>query len=54
MLVLTRKSGQSIKVGDAMIRVEVVSRTTVRIIIDAPKEVRVVREELLEKKESRV
>ncbi len=47
MLILARKTGESIKIGDA-ITIEVVSVTgnTVRIGIDAPKEVGILRKEL--------
>ena len=45
MLVLTRKSGQSIQVGDVTITLLKTSGNKVRIGIDAPREVAVTREE---------
>ncbi|HEC25199.1 MAG TPA: carbon storage regulator [bacterium] len=47
MLILARKTGESIKIGDA-ITIEIISVTgnTVRIGIDAPKEVGILRKEL--------
>lgn len=47
MLVLTRKIGEAIWVGDARITLlEIRSRDKIRIAIDAPKEVSVDREEV--------
>ncbi|MFW0883569.1 carbon storage regulator CsrA [Candidatus Acidulodesulfobacterium sp. H_13] len=47
MLILARKTGESIKIGDN-ITIEIISVTgnTVRIGIDAPKEVGILRKEL--------
>lgn len=51
MLVLSRKQGETIKIGDAItITVRRIKGNEVRIGVDAPKEVRVVRGELLNKK----
>jgi carbon storage regulator len=50
MLVLTRKVGESIKIGDDIyIRVVQVKGKQVRIGVEAPKETKVQREELREK-----
>ena len=49
MLVLQRKVGQSIKIGDAIeVVVLEVSGDHVRLGIDAPRDIRVLRNELLE------
>ena len=54
MLCLTRKEGQSIVVaGNIRIKVADVSGKTVRIAIDAPREVGVVREEVLLRDEAK-
>jgi len=45
VLVLTRKPGQSIKVGEVVIKVLNVSGNRVKIGIDAPSEVRISRTE---------
>ena len=44
-LVITRKSGQSLSVGDATITFTI-ENGRIRLIIDAPREVKVVRSEL--------
>ena len=50
MLVLTRKSGQSIYIGDKIkIKVLSIGSSGVELGIEAPKEISIVREELLEK-----
>lgn len=46
MLVLTRREGQSIKIGDN-ITITVVAGSTVRIGIDAPRDVKVVRDDIV-------
>jgi carbon storage regulator len=47
MLVLTRKTGERIRIGDAIsIRILEISRGQVKIAIDAPREVAVHREEI--------
>lgn len=47
MLVLTRKSGESIIIGDGItVQVAHVSGNRVKLCIDAPKECRIQREEL--------
>ncbi|MEH6556311.1 MAG: carbon storage regulator [Oceanicoccus sp.] len=48
-LVITRKSGQSFSVGDATITLQIESGQ-IKVIIDAPKDVVVVRSELLKDK----
>ncbi|NOZ24533.1 MAG: carbon storage regulator CsrA [Nitrospirae bacterium] len=50
MLVLTRKSGESIRIGDdIIIRIVEVKGNQVRLGIEAPRQFRVYREELYEK-----
>jgi carbon storage regulator len=50
MLVLTRKIGESIKIGEEVtVRVLEVSKGTVRIGIDAPQDVKIYRYEIYEK-----
>ena len=46
-LVITRKSGQSFSVGDAIITLQI-ENGQVRVVIDAPSEMNVVRSELME------
>jgi len=46
MLVITRKSGQSFKVGDATITLQI-RNDEIKVAIDAPRSVPVVRSELL-------
>nr|AKH48332.1 hypothetical protein [uncultured marine virus] len=47
-LVLTRKKGQAIAIGDAVVTIGEVSRGgLVRVLIDAPRETRILRTELL-------
>ena len=46
-LVITRKSGQSFSVGDAIITLQI-ENGQVRVVIDAPREMNVVRAELME------
>ena len=45
-LVLTRKPGQGIKIGDSIIVIEAVKNREVKVSVHAPREVRIVREEL--------
>ncbi|HEB75807.1 MAG TPA: carbon storage regulator [Nitrospirae bacterium] len=57
MLVLTRKSGESIRIGDdIIIRVVEIKGNQVRLGIEASKQLRIYREELYEKisKENRL
>jgi carbon storage regulator len=50
MLVLSRKTGQEIYIGDEIkVRVLSISGDTVRIGIDAPQDVTIMRKELLER-----
>jgi carbon storage regulator len=50
MLVLTRKPAETIRIGDGVVvKVIKTARGTVKIGIDAPDDVRVIRGELLEK-----
>lgn len=52
MLVLTRKSGESIHIGDdVVIKVSEVSGNRVKICIDAPKVLRILRGEVAEELE---
>lgn len=51
MLVLTRKAGQEVQVADAVIRVEKIQGNRVRLSIDAPPSVQVLRGELLQRKD---
>lgn len=52
MLVLTRKLGEKIRIGDGItLTVVEVDRGKVRIGIEAPKDVRIMREELLNPKQ---
>ncbi|MEH6559563.1 MAG: carbon storage regulator [Oceanicoccus sp.] len=46
-LVITRKSGQSFSVGDATITLQI-QNGQIRVVIDAPREMSVVRSELAE------
>ena len=46
-LVIIRKSGQSFSVGDATIPLQI-ENGQVRVVIDAPREMNVVRAELME------
>ena len=50
MLVLTRKVGEGLRVGQAQVHVLAVERDRVKIGIEAPKEVLILRLELVEKK----
>ena len=51
MLVLSRKKSQSIKIGkDITITVYEIRKGSVTLSIDAPKEVRILRKELLDEK----
>ena len=50
MLVLTRKVGEKIKIGDdTMIRVLEISKGNVKVGIEAPKDVSIMRYEVLER-----
>lgn len=50
MLVLTRKAGESIVIGNKIrITIKKIQGKRVRLIIDAPKDVSIKREELIEK-----
>ena len=52
MLVLTRKPGESIKIGDEIIvTVHRINRDTIRLAIEAPRHVSVDRGEVRERKE---
>lgn len=54
MLVLTRKVGDRIVIdGGITIEVTEITRTQVRLAIDAPRELRIVREELIVDREPR-
>lgn len=48
-LVLTRKPGQSIEIGpDVTVRVGEIKEGQVRLVVEAPADVRIVREELVQ------
>jgi carbon storage regulator len=49
MLVLTRKSGQTIRIGDVVIRIVRVKGAAVRIGVQAPRTTKVLRGELRDK-----
>lgn len=49
MLVLTRKLGQKIKIGNIVITVVDIQKNKVKIGIDAPPEIKILRTELKEK-----
>ncbi len=54
MLVLTRKPNQSIRIGaDVTVNIIRVKGNTIQLGIDAPKDVHIVRSELLEKKDAK-
>ena len=54
MLVLSRKTGESICIGsDIVVTVHSIRRTQVRLCVEAPKDVRILREELLNKSAAR-
>lgn len=46
MLVLSRRIGEKLLIGDAVLWVDRVAGGVCRIVIDAPKEIKVLREEL--------
>lgn len=50
MLVLARKQGETLHIGDATVTIVEIRGDKVRIAIDAPRDVAVVRAELLEAK----
>lgn len=50
MLCITRKSGQSVIIGDAKVTVTKLRSGSVRLAIEAPRNVRVIREEIKENK----
>jgi carbon storage regulator len=50
MLVLTRKVGETIRINDIVVKVVRVNGDTVRIGVEAPKDVRVDREEVYRRK----
>jgi carbon storage regulator len=49
MLVLSRKIMESIKVGDVTFTIVRIGKGTVRIGIDAPREVKIVRTEIIQR-----
>lgn len=52
MLVLTRKSGERIKIGtDVVIEIVEIDGSKVRVGIEAPKDVRILREEVPDREE---
>jgi carbon storage regulator len=46
MLVLSRKIGEEIRIGDAIVKVVSISGNRVSVAIEAPKEVKILRREL--------
>jgi carbon storage regulator CsrA len=50
-LVLKRKNGEGFYIGDAFIKVIEVGRNSVRLVIIAPDDIKILREELLKKVE---
>jgi carbon storage regulator CsrA len=48
-LILGRKAGQWLLIGDVRVKVKEVRGETIRLVIEAPDSVTVVREELLER-----
>jgi carbon storage regulator len=53
MLVLSRKAGQSLLIGETVVKFKKVSGGRVVLCIDAPKEVKVLRKELDDAQENR-
>ena len=47
-LILGRKPGQAVLIGDVRLKVKEVRGDTIRLVIEAPDGIRIVREELLE------
>ncbi len=52
MLAITRKPGQSVRIGDAVVVIVASDRKNVKLAIDAPKQVTIVRSELEQRKEA--
>ena len=51
-LCITRKEGQSVMIGDGIeVTVHALGRTQVKLLIKAPKEVRVLRSEILQRED---
>jgi carbon storage regulator len=48
-LILGRKPGQAVLIGDVRVKVKEVRGDTIRLVIEAPDSVTVVREELLDR-----
>jgi carbon storage regulator len=48
-LILGRKPGQAVLIGDVRLKVKEVRGDTIRLVIEAPDGIRIVREELLER-----
>jgi carbon storage regulator len=48
-LILGRKAGQTVLIGDVRVKVKEVRGDTIRLVIEAPDGIRIVREELLER-----
>jgi carbon storage regulator len=47
-LILGRKAGQTVLIGDVRVKVKEVRGDTIRLVIEAPDGIKIVREELLE------
>tara|TARA_Y100000310_G_scaffold171573_2_gene171772 strand:+ start:968 stop:1132 length:165 start_codon:yes stop_codon:yes gene_type:complete len=52
MLFITRKKNESVKIGDATIKLIKISDRIATLGIQAPKEINIVRTELLDRKEN--
>jgi carbon storage regulator len=48
-LILGRKAGQAVLIGDVRLKVKEVRGDTIRLVIEAPDGIQIVREELLER-----
>ena len=46
MLVLTRRDGESILIGDVLLKIVTVSKGRVRLAFDAPTDIKILRSEL--------
>jgi len=48
MLCLSRKAGEAIRIGDAVVTIEKIRGKQVKLAIKAPSEIKVIRQELIE------
>ena len=51
MLVLTRKAGQKIQIGEAIVEILTTGRNRVKLSVDAPPHVKIMREEIRDRQE---